>query len=216
MSAVPLLEVPGTSAVPSERPRRSAPAAQVSVWPVTQGSATVVSIDEARRRLRQETAGNVSVGSDAATVAGAHAAVRSAAVVGARASMGSAAVVGTRASMGPAAVAAPRSAAKATGTASSVLPGVDFAAVVLRIVAWSVAVVVAFSVALGLGLALRPAPYGGETYVHSVTAGESVWGLAESLGSSRALEDVVADIVSLNALEANVLHPGQELLLPVE
>ena len=192
MSAVPLLEVSGTSAVPSERPRRSALAAQVSVWPVTQGGATVVSIDEARRRLRRETAGNVSVDSDAATVAG------------------------TRASMGPAAVAAPRSAAKATGTASSVLPGVDFAAVVLRIVAWSVAVVVAFSVALGLGLALRPAPYGGETYVHSVTAGESVWGLAESLGSSRALEDVVADIVSLNALEANVLHPGQELLLPVE
>ena len=204
MSAVPLLEVPGTSAAPSERPRRSAPAAQVSVWPVTQGGATVVSIDEARRRLRQETAGNVSVDTDAVTVAGAHAAVRSAVVVGARASMGSAAV------------AAPRSAAKATGTASSVLPLVDFTAVALRIVAWSVAVVVAFSVALGLGLALRPAPYGGETYVHSVTAGESVWGLAESLGSSRALEDVVADIVSLNALDASVLHPGQELLLPVE
>lgn len=192
MSAVPLLEVSGTSAVPSERPRRSALAAQVSVWPVTQGGATVVSIDEARRRLRRETAGNVSVDSDAATVAG------------------------TRAPMGSAAVAGARSAAKATGTASSVLPGVDFAAVVLRIVAWSVAVVVAFSVALGLGLALRPAPYGGETYVHSVTAGESVWGLAESLGSSRALEDVVADIVSLNALDANVLHPGQELLLPAE
>ena len=204
MSAVPLLEVPGTSAGPSERPRRSAPAAQVAVWPVTQGGATVVSIDEARRRLRQETAGNVSVDTDAVTVAGAHAAVRSAVVVGARAFMG------------PAAVAAPRSAAKATGTASSVLPGVDFAAVVLRIVAWSVAVVVAFSVALGLGLALRPAPYGGETYVHSVTAGESVWGLAESLGSSRALEDVVADIVSMNALDASVLHPGQELFLPVE
>ena len=192
MSAVPLLEVPGTSAAPSERPRRSAPAAQVSVWPVTQGGATVVSIDEARRRLRWETAGNVSVDSDAATVAG------------------------TRAPMGSAAVAGARSAAEATGTASSVLPRVDFAAVVLRIVAWSVAVVVAFSVALGLGLALRPAPYGGETYVHSVTAGESVWGLAESLGSSRALEDVVADIVSLNALDANVLHPGQELLLPAE
>ena len=192
MSAVPLLEVSGTSAVPSERPRRSALAAQVSVWPVTQGGATVVSIDEARRRLRQETAGNVSVDSDAATVAG------------------------TRAPMGSAAVAGARSAAKATGTASSVLPGVDFAAVVLRIVAWSVAVVVAFSVALGLGLALRPAPYGGETYVHSVTAGESVWGLAESLGSSRALEDVVADIVSMNALDASVLHPGQELLLPAE
>ena len=192
MSAVPLLEVPGILAVPSERPRRSAPAAQVSVWPVTQGGATVVSIDEARRRLRRETAGNVSVDSDAATVAG------------------------TRAPMGSAAVAGARSAAEATGTASSVLPRVDFTAVALRIVAWSVAVVVAFSVALGLGLALRPAPYGGETYVHSVTAGESVWGLAESLGSSRALEDVVADIVSLNALEANVLHPGQELLLPVE
>ena len=192
MSAVPLLEVSGTSAVPSERPRRSAPAAQVSVWPVTQGGATVVSIDEARRRLRQETAGNVSVDSDAATVAG------------------------TRAPMGSAAVAGARSAAEATGTASSVLPRVDFTAVALRIVAWSVAVVVAFSVALGLGLALRPAPYGGETYVHSVTAGESVWGLAESLGSSRALEDVVADIVSMNALEANVLHPGQELFLPVE
>ncbi len=192
MSAVPLLEVSGTSAVPSERPRRSALAAQVSVWPVTQGGATVVSIDKARRRLRRETAGNVSVDSDAATVAG------------------------TRAPMGSAAVAGARSAAEATGTASSVLPRVDFTAVALRIVAWSVAVVVAFSVALGLGLALRPAPYGGETYVHSVTAGESVWGLAESLGSSRALEDVVADIVSLNALDANVLHPGQELLLPAE
>lgn len=192
MSAVPLLEVSGTSAVPSERPRRGALAAQVSVWPVTQGGATVVSIDEARRRLRRETAGNVSVDSDAATVAG------------------------TRAPMGSAAVAGARSAAEATGTASSVLPRVDFTAVALRIVAWSVAVVVAFSVALGLGLALRPAPYGGETYVHSVTAGESVWGLAESLGSSRALEDVVADIVSLNALDANVLHPGQELLLPAE
>ncbi len=192
MSAVPLLEVSGTSAVPSERPRRSALAAQVSVWPVTQGGATVVSIDEARRRLRRETAGNVSVDSDAATVAG------------------------TRAPMGSAAVAGARSAAEATGTASSVLPRVDFTAVALRIVAWSVAVVVAFSVALGLGLALRPAPYGGETYVHSVTAGESVWGLAESLGSSRALEDVVADIVSMNALDANVLHPGQELLLPAE
>ena len=80
MSAVPLLEVPGNLAVPSERPRRSAPAAQVSVWPVTQGGATVVSIDEARRRLRQETAGNVSVDTDAVTVAGAHAAVRSAAL----------------------------------------------------------------------------------------------------------------------------------------
>lgn len=192
MSAVPLLEVSGTSAVPSERPRRSALAAQVSVWPVTQGGATVVSIDEARRRLRRETAGNVSVDSDAATVAG------------------------TRAPMGSAAVAGARSAAEATGTASSVLPRVDFTAVALRIVAWSVAVVVAFSVALGLGLALRPAPYGGETYVHSVTAGESVWGLAESLGSSRALEDVVADIVSMNALDASVLHPGQELLLPAE
>jgi hypothetical protein len=201
MSAVPLLEVSGTSAVPSERPRRSAPAAQVSVWPVTQGGATVVSIDEARRRLRQETAGNVSVDTDAVTVAGAHA---------------GAVCCSTRAPMGSAAVAGARSAAEATGTASSVLPRVDFAAVALRIVAWSVAVVVAFSVALGLGLALRPAPYGGETYVHSVTAGESVWGLAESLGSSRALEDVVADIVSLNALDANVLHPGQELLLPAE
>ena len=89
-------------------------------------------------------------------------------------------------------------------------------AMALRVMAWGLAAVIAFSVAFGAGMVLRPAPYGGETFVHSVTSGESVWSLAESLGSTRALEEVVADIVSLNALDASVLHPGPELLLPTE
>ena len=85
-----------------------------------------------------------------------------------------------------------------------------------RLLVWVLSAVAAFALALGVGLALRPAAYSGSTWVHSVTAGESVWGLAASLELSRPLEDVVEDIRSLNGLTTSALTPGQELLLPAQ
>ena len=88
--------------------------------------------------------------------------------------------------------------------------------VFVRASVWLLAAIAAFALALGAGLALRPAPYSGSTWVHSVTAGESVWGLAASLNLPRPLEDVVGDIMSLNGLGSSGLQPGQEILLPGE
>lgn len=92
----------------------------------------------------------------------------------------------------------------------------SFAAIVVRGVAWVLGAVLAFAIALGVGLALQPPAYAGETWTHSVTAGESVWGLAASLESTRPLEEVVSDIMEMNRLTGAVIHPGQELLLPAE
>jgi len=86
---------------------------------------------------------------------------------------------------------------------------------VRRLVAGVCAVVVATGVAAGAGVAARPDPYAGPTFTHSVAAGESVWGLAASLGSPRPLEQVVADIEQLNDLDGGLVA-GQEISLPVE
>ncbi len=85
----------------------------------------------------------------------------------------------------------------------------------LRMAVWVAAMSVAFTAAILGGLALRPAPYQGPTWVHSVAGGESLWGLAEAIGSDRPLEDVVEDIRTLNGLQDNVVYAGDDLLLPM-
>ena len=81
---------------------------------------------------------------------------------------------------------------------------------------WTLATVLTFSGALGLGLALRPAPYQGETWQHTVTAGDSVWGLAAGLESGRPLAQVVEDIKTLNQLDGAAIYEGQVLQLPLD
>lgn len=88
--------------------------------------------------------------------------------------------------------------------------------VVIQTLAWVSAALAVFAAALAMGLALRPAPYVGDTWEHTVVQGESVWGLANSLGLERSLEDVVTDIYALNDMTGSLLHPGQQILLPVE
>ncbi|MDN6428800.1 MAG: LysM peptidoglycan-binding domain-containing protein [Propionibacterium sp.] len=70
----------------------------------------------------------------------------------------------------------------------------------------------------GAGLLAQPDAYAGPTRVHLVSAGESLWGLAEAVDSSRPLEQVVLDIRTLNGLQAGGagLQPGGEVILPVE
>lgn len=83
-----------------------------------------------------------------------------------------------------------------------------------RISVYAVMAAALFALAAAVGLAIRPAPYSGPTWEHSVAEGESVWSLAASIGSDRLLEDVVTDIYSLNSLGEGPLVVGQEILLP--
>lgn len=85
-----------------------------------------------------------------------------------------------------------------------------------KVVGWVAALALVVSGAAGLGHALRPAPYSGQTWTHTVAAGESLWGLAASIDSKRPLEDVVEDIRALNGLTEGALLTGQELTLPVD
>ena len=85
-----------------------------------------------------------------------------------------------------------------------------------KIAGWVLALALVAGLGGVLGTAFRPGPYVGETYTHTVAAGESLWGLAEGLGSSRELGIVVEDIRSLNGLDSATLHPGQEVILPLE
>lgn len=107
--------------------------------------------------------------------------------------------------------ASPKSAAAPTHSSQ-----LDFVRLAVRAAMWVLVMVAALSIALGLGMALRPSAYSGQTWLHPVSAGESVWALAESIESPRPLEDVVADIVQLNSLDDMTIHPGQELILPAE
>lgn len=67
-----------------------------------------------------------------------------------------------------------------------------------------------------LGLMLRPDAYAGPTWEHSVSAGESLWSVAQGIQTERAIEDVVEDIRQLNGLSTDALQVGQELILPAQ
>ena len=110
-----------------------------------------------------------------------------------------------------------RAASEAAGSARAVSARAVSARrpALLRLVGGVAAVVVATGIAAGAGIAARPDPYSGPTFTHSVAAGESVWGLAQSLGSDRPLDQVVSDIERLNDLGGGLV-PGQEVTLPAE
>lgn len=72
------------------------------------------------------------------------------------------------------------------------------------------------SAGFGLGLQLRPAPYAGPTWSHSVSQGESIWALAGRIDSPRPVADVVEDIRVLNNLSSDLIVPGQVLTIPVK
>ncbi|MGN6324876.1 LysM peptidoglycan-binding domain-containing protein [Pseudolysinimonas sp.] len=48
----------------------------------------------------------------------------------------------------------------------------------------------------------------------TVTAGESLWQVAQEIAPKADPRDVVADISSLNGLDSGVIQPGQRLAIP--
>lgn len=79
-----------------------------------------------------------------------------------------------------------------------------------------IALIIVVGSGFALGVQLQPAAYSGPIWSHSVSAGESVWALADRVGSNRPLRDVVEDIRLLNDLSTDLLVPGQVVTLPVE
>ena len=171
-----------TAGVPLVGVRTGAPGAHAQ--------ATIISIDEARARLRGQTDLEASISRHPASRGAASRRWEGTAHARARAQ-------------------------SAAQPAVKPLPALSLATIVKAVVAL-VLTMVLFASALGVGLMLRPAPFSGQTWVHSVAAGESVWGLAVSLELSRPLESVVEDIYALNALSDATLQPGQQLILPAE
>lgn len=51
------------------------------------------------------------------------------------------------------------------------------------------------------------------TYV-TVSAGDTLWSLAETYATDEDARDWIQDLASLNALESAEIYPGQELALP--
>jgi LysM repeat protein len=51
------------------------------------------------------------------------------------------------------------------------------------------------------------------TYV-TVSAGDTLWSLAETYASEEDARDWIQDLASLNALETAEIYPGQQLALP--
>jgi len=55
---------------------------------------------------------------------------------------------------------------------------------------------------------------GGSTVTITVSAGQTLWSLAEVIAPGANPADVVADIVAVNALDGGAVQAGQSLVLP--
>jgi len=76
-------------------------------------------------------------------------------------------------------------------------------------------VVAAVAVSLNGGGAIATADSTESSFEYvTVSAGESLWGLAESIAPAADPRDVIADILSLNQLTTADVHPGLQLALP--
>jgi len=81
----------------------------------------------------------------------------------------------------------------------------------------SVLVALPFIVAILVALVnggVATASAGGSTVTITVSAGQTLWSLAEAIAPGSNPADVVADIVSVNSLDGGAVQAGQTLVLP--
>lgn len=65
----------------------------------------------------------------------------------------------------------------------------------------------------GIATATTDLSTGSFEYV-TVEAGQSLWGLAESVAPNADPREVISDIVRLNQLQGSELHPGDRIAIP--
>lgn len=97
---------------------------------------------------------------------------------------------------------------------SRTLPG---EALALRAALFVLACLVAIFLGMLLGFALGPEMALPTDYLtHVVTPGDTLWSLAAANAAGHPIDEVLAQIMSVNSVDANsVLTPGQELIIPV-
>lgn len=97
---------------------------------------------------------------------------------------------------------------------SRTLPG---EALALRAALFVLACLVAIFLGMLLGVGLGPEMAMPTDYLtHVVTPGDTLWSLAATNAAGHPIDEVLAQIMSANSVDANsVLTPGQELLIPV-
>ena len=84
--------------------------------------------------------------------------------------------------------------------------------IVLSVLA-ALPVIVAMLLSLVNG-GVAAADAGGSTVTITVSAGQTLWSLAEVIAPAANPADVVADIVAVNALDGGAVQAGQSLVLP--
>lgn len=106
----------------------------------------------------------------------------------------------------PASRRRPRRRVEAAPVESSVAP--------LKVLLGALATIALGAAGAGAGLLVSPGTYSGPTRVHAVTAGESLWSIAQTVPTERPLDAVVTDIRALNDVEG-MLQPGDLLEVPL-
>jgi LysM repeat protein len=86
------------------------------------------------------------------------------------------------------------------------------AALVVLLAVLAVSLVDTFVASRALADTAAPAPVG--TRAMTVTPGDSLWSIARAAHPEADPREVVLAIRDLNAMRSNLIHPGQELLIP--
>lgn len=84
----------------------------------------------------------------------------------------------------------------------------------LTVIAGALAIIALTGGGFWLGTLAQPDAYSGPTRTHSVTAGESVWSIAQGIAGGSSLEQTVIDIETLNSLDGGLVV-GERIVVPV-
>lgn len=93
------------------------------------------------------------------------------------------------------------------------------ALVVATVLASSATILLAGALAAGSSSPAHAATLGSAEQLHAGTVtvlpGESLWSVAVKSDPTRDPRDVIGDIVALNGLTGGIVHPGQQILVPL-
>jgi hypothetical protein len=113
-------------------------------------------------------------------------------------------------------ISAPRIAARPTaGTRLRITP--RGRRVVAALIALPITAALASVALLGGGAAIAGADSSGASFEYvTVTGGQSLWSIAETIAPASDPREVIAEIINLNQLTSSSVQPGQRIAVPVD